>query len=87
MGAALGAAVGPRMPLWFLLLLGPTSGLQTGQVERSGKMTDKELAEIEDLLNTVKDDGDMVDLKIPPPPVSVMEHRCLPPRHQAGPRR
>ena len=76
------------MPLWFLLLLDLTSGLQTGQVERSGKMTDKELAEIEDLLNKVTDDGDMVGLKIPPPPVSVMGHRCLPAHHhQAEPPR
>ena len=33
------------------------------------------MADIEDLLNTLEDDGDMLDLVVPPPPISTMEHR------------
>ena len=35
----------------------------------------QELAEIEDLLNKVEDDGDMVHLVVPPPPFTSMGHR------------
>ena len=36
----------------------------------------QELAQIEDLLNKVEDDGDMVHLVVPPPPFTSMGHRC-----------
>ena len=35
----------------------------------------QELAQIEDLLNKVEDDGDMVHLVVPPPPFTSMGHR------------
>jgi hypothetical protein len=63
--------VGPAQLL--LLGLGATGAIN--MMERKGEMTDKEMAVIEDLLNRVKDDGDMVHLVVPPPPVSTMDHR------------
>ena len=44
-------------------------------MERKGDMSDREMAEIEDMLNTVKDDGDMTNLVILPPPFTEMAHR------------
>ena len=44
-------------------------------MERKGDMSDKEMAEIEDMLNTVNDDGDMTNLVILPPPSTEMFHR------------
>ena len=46
-----------------------------GEVRR-GEMSDKEIAAIEDMLNTVTDDDDVMNnLVVPPPPMTDMDHR------------
>ena len=63
----------------LLLGLGAAGAQAVNMMERRGEMTDKEMAVIEDLLNRVKDDGDMVHLVVPPPPMSTMDHRLSSP--------
>ena len=52
------------------LLLHSVQGMR-----RTGRLTDTDLAHIEDMLNSVESEGDMTSITIPPPPHTQMRHR------------
>ena len=54
-----------------LLLLLPS----VQSMRRTGRLSDADLAHIEDMLNSVESQGDMTSIHIPPPPHSQMRHR------------
>ena len=59
----------------FLILTCPFLAFcKTSGMERKGKMSDKEMAEIEDMLNTIGE-NDMRHIFIPPPPITELIHR------------
>ena len=44
-------------------------------MERRGRLTDRDLASVEDLLNQMENNSDMRNIEIPPPPHTNMRHR------------
>ena len=55
----------------LLLLLLPS----VRSMRRAGRLSDRDLAHIEDMLNSVESKGEMGSIDIPPPPDSHMLHR------------
>ena len=58
----------PALFIYFVILTSVTEG-----TERSGSLTDTDLADIEDLLNSVR--GEVRSIEISPPPQSSTTHR------------
>ena len=54
----------------LLLLLNSVQSMR-----RTGRLSDTDIAHIEDMLNSLESNGDMSSIDIPPPPDSDMLHR------------